>query len=110
MSSSSSTMKAMVLNQPGQPLQLKTLPIPVPAPDQVLIKVIACGICRTDLHVIDGELPHPKLPLIPGHEIVGTIVKTGPLVNGLHTGDKVGVPWLGATSSCRLYDLHCQPS
>lgn len=73
----SGKMRAMVLHQVGHPLVPVTLDIPVPNADQLLLKVIACGVCRTDLHIIDGELPHPKLPLIPGHEIVGTVVYVG---------------------------------
>lgn len=98
----SSTMRAMVLERAGMPLKLVTLPVPNPGPAQVLIKVIACGICRTDLHVVDGELPHPRLPLIPGHEIVGTVVRTGNNISGLQPGDRVGIPWLGYTcGTCR---------
>jgi propanol-preferring alcohol dehydrogenase len=90
-------MRAMVLEEPGQPLVYKKVPVPKPAEGQVLIKIIACGICRTDLHVIDGELAHPKLPLIPGHEIIGQIIKTGALIENLKVNDLVGVPWLGYT-------------
>ena len=74
------TMRAMVLEQPGQPLKWLEVPVPTPGPEQVLIRVHACGVCRTDLHVVDGELPQPKLPLIPGHEIVGTVAATGSAV------------------------------
>ena len=70
-------MRAMVLEEPGQPLIWREVPVPQPDPEQVLIRVHTCGVCRTDLHVVDGELPHPKLPLILGHEIVGTVVATG---------------------------------
>jgi propanol-preferring alcohol dehydrogenase len=70
-------MRAMVLEAPGQPLKWREVPVPQPGAEQVLIRVHACGVCRTDLHVVDGELPHPKLPLILGHEIVGTVVATG---------------------------------
>ena len=95
-------MQAMVLNQPKTRLVLSSLPLPVPAEGQVLIRLIACGICRTDLHVVDGELTHPKLPLIPGHEIVGRVAGMGNGVTGLQTGDIVGVPWLGYTCGiCR---------
>jgi propanol-preferring alcohol dehydrogenase len=95
-------MQAMVLNQPKTRLVLSTLPLPAPAEGQVLIKLIACGICRTDLHVVDGELTQPKLPLIPGHEIVGRVVGMGNATTGLQTGDIVGVPWLGYTCGiCR---------
>lgn len=91
------TMRAMVLEAPGQPLRATEMPIPRPGPDQVLIRVQACGVCRTDLHIVDGELPSPKLPLIPGHEIVGTVVQKGEHVEGFSVGDRIGVPWLGAT-------------
>ena len=91
------TMQAMVLEQVGKPLVSKTLPLPSPSDDQVLVRIIACGVCRTDLHVIDGELSKPKLPLIIGHEIVGVVVKKGSVVSMLKEGDVVGVPWLGYT-------------
>jgi propanol-preferring alcohol dehydrogenase len=91
----------MVLEKPHHPLRLVDLPIPVPAKGQVLIQVHTCGICRTDLHVIDGELPHPKLPLVPGHQIVGTIQKLGEGVENFKKGDRVGVPWLqGSCGQC----------
>ncbi|WP_295715456.1 zinc-dependent alcohol dehydrogenase family protein [Mucilaginibacter sp.] len=90
-------MEAMVFEKAGQPLVLRQLPVPQPANDQVLLKVIACGICRTDLHILDGELSQPKLPLIPGHEIVGRIVKVGDGVIELKVNEVVGVPWLGYT-------------
>jgi propanol-preferring alcohol dehydrogenase len=89
------TMQAMVLPAPHQPLRLETLPRPTPGPGQVLIAVRTCGVCRTDLHLVDGELPDPKLPLIPGHEIVGTVVERGPGVTEHNVGARVGVPWLG---------------
>src|SRR5207249_9862123 len=75
----------------------KTVPLPEPSSQQVLVKIIACGVCRTDLHIVDGELKHPKLPLIPGHEIVGAVVKSGNEVTRLKEGDIVGIPWLGYT-------------
>ena len=87
----------MIFEASGQPLALRELPVPQPAAGQVLIRVNACGVCRTDLHVIDGELPDPKLPLIPGHEIVGRIEKLGEGVEEFCVGDRVGVPWLGWT-------------
>ena len=92
-------MKAMRLHKQGSSLVLEDLPIPEPGPDEVLIKVSTCAVCRTDLHVCDGDLKKPKLPLIPGHEIVGYIVNIGAAVKGLQTGDRVGVPWLGYTCS-----------
>jgi len=95
-------MRAMVLEAVGQPLREKELPVPRPNPEQLLIRVHACGVCRTDLHIVDGELPNPKLPLIPGHEIVGTVVETGERVQRFRVGDRVGVPWLGHTDgTCR---------
>lgn len=90
-------MRAMVLTQVGKPLELKEIPEPKPSPNQVLIRISACGICRTDLHIIDGELPSPKLPLVPGHQIVGIIESVGSEVTGLKPGDRVGVPWLGGS-------------
>ena len=95
-------MRAMVLEAPGQPLKWQEVPTPQPGPEQVLIRVHACGVCRTDLHVVDGELPHPKLPLILGHEIVGTVVATGSAVRQFKVGERLGVPWLGHTcGACR---------
>lgn len=90
-------MRAMVLEHQHQPLVYKQVPIPKPVSGQVQIKIIACGICRTDLHVIDGELTRPRLPLIPGHEIIGRITGVGPQVEDLKIDDLVGVPWLGYT-------------
>jgi propanol-preferring alcohol dehydrogenase len=92
-----SVMRAMVLEAPRTPLQEADLPLPAAGPEQILIKVHACGVCRTDLHVIDGELTEPKLPLVPGHEIVGTIAARGARVERFALGDRVGVPWLGYT-------------
>ncbi len=95
-------MRAMILDSPGGPLSLREIPIPTPAPNQVLIQVHACGVCRTDLHILDGELSNPKLPLILGHEIVGTVLAAGPRVTRFQPGDRVGVPWLGRTCGrCR---------
>lgn len=91
-------MRAMILNAPGSLLQKTNLPIPSPDISQVLIRVHACGVCRTDLHVVDGELTQPKLPLVPGHQIVGTVIDHGSGVSGsLPLGTRVGVPWLGYT-------------
>jgi alcohol dehydrogenase, propanol-preferring len=96
-------MRAMVLNAPGKPLRLAELPTPTPKDGQLLLRVHACAICRTDLHVMDGELLNPKLPLIPGHEIVGTVVAAGPGAERFAPGDRVGVPWLGWTcGDCRF--------
>jgi propanol-preferring alcohol dehydrogenase len=95
-------MQAMLLDRAGQPLRAAELPVPKPGPQQILIKVAACGVCRTDLHVFDGELPHPKLPLILGHEIVGPVEALGERVEGFAPGMRVGVPWLGFTDgTCR---------
>jgi alcohol dehydrogenase, propanol-preferring len=90
-------MRAMVLERQRQPLRLVERADPAPADGEVRIEVRACGVCRTDLHVVDGELPHPKLPLIPGHEIVGRIDTVGRGVAGLAPGMRAGVPWLGQT-------------
>jgi alcohol dehydrogenase, propanol-preferring len=95
-------MQAMVLETPRRPLVARAMPIPDPAPNQVLVRVAACAVCRTDLHVVDGELPDPKLPLIPGHEIVGRIEKLGADVQRFELGERVGIPWLGWTcGQCR---------
>jgi propanol-preferring alcohol dehydrogenase len=96
------TMRAMLLAEPHQMLRPAELPVPHPAARQALIKVEACGVCRTDLHLVDGELPDPRMPIIPGHEIVGRIAAVGADVQGLTIGQRVGVPWLG--SSCG----HCR--
>jgi propanol-preferring alcohol dehydrogenase len=90
-------MKAMVLYTQRQPLRTTELPVPKPRPNEVLVKVGACAVCRTDLHVVDGELPEPKLPLVPGHEIVGVVNAKGEAVERIKVGDRVGVPWLGWT-------------
>jgi propanol-preferring alcohol dehydrogenase len=99
------TMKAMVLEAQQKPLVLQTLPVPLPSAQQVIVKIIACGVCRTDLHIIDGELKYPKLPLIIGHEIVGIVVQRGEEVTRLKDGDLVGVPWLGYTCGKCKYCL-----
>jgi len=94
-------VQAIVLTEPGQPLELRDLPVPTPGPDEVLIRVEACAVCRTDLHIVDGELPAPRLPLIPGHQIVGTVEQLGERVTRWTIGQRVGVPWLGWTcGSC----------
>lgn len=90
-------MTAMVLDRPGSRLVLRERPLPTPGPGEVLIAVSACGVCRTDLHVVDGDLSDPKLPIIPGHEIVGRVIAKGDDVSALAIGSRVGVPWLGAT-------------
>jgi propanol-preferring alcohol dehydrogenase len=95
-------MKAMVLERARAPLRQVELPTPVPRAGQVLVKVAACGVCRTDLHVVDGELDKPKLPIIPGHEIVGHVSALGDGVTHFRVGDRVGIPWLGHTCGvCR---------
>lgn len=95
-------MRAMVLEQAGGPLVSRELPDPEPGPGQVLIRVGACGVCRTDLHILDGELEHPKLPLVPGHQIVGTVAGAGEGAERFAPGARVGVPWLGWTDGeCR---------
>jgi propanol-preferring alcohol dehydrogenase len=91
------TMKAMVLDSPGRPLRMADVPRPIPKRGELLLRVRACAVCRTDLHVVDGELPDPALPLIPGHEIVGVVEKAGPDADHLAPGARVGVPWLGWT-------------
>jgi propanol-preferring alcohol dehydrogenase len=90
-------MRAMLLQKAGEPLRLTDIPVPQPGLGQVLLQVHACAVCRTDLHVVDGELTNPKLPLIPGHEIVGTVAELGGGVIRFKTGDRVGVPWLAWT-------------
>lgn len=96
------TMRAMLLDAPGKKLRLAQIPVPHTGPGEVLVKVEACGVCRTDLHVVDGELTDPKLPLVPGHEIVGRIAALGEGVTHLRPGARVGIPWLGWTcGECR---------
>ena len=90
-------MRAMVLETALTPLRMRELPTPVPAAREILLEVAACGVCRTDLHVVDGELANPKLPLIPGHEIVGRVAALGADVAGFAVGERIGVPWLGYT-------------
>src|SRR6266481_9258936 len=90
-------MRAMVLHEPRTPLRLENVRTPEPSPGQVRIRVQACAVCRTDLHVVDGELPPPKLPIVPGHEIVGRVAAIGEGVAGFAMGERVGVPWLGYT-------------
>src|ERR671921_1535483 len=92
----------MILNSPREPLRLTDVPAPKPEAEQVRVRVRACGVCRTDLHVVDGELRDPKLPLIPGHQIVGEVVETGEHVERFAPGYRVGVPWLGwSCGRCR---------
>jgi propanol-preferring alcohol dehydrogenase len=95
-------MRAMVLDAPGQPLVERELPDPEPAEGQVLIEISTCGVCRTDLHIYDGELTEPKLPLVMGHQIVGRVIGAGDGAGRFSEGDRVGVPWLGGTDgTCR---------
>ncbi len=96
-------MRAMLLDRPGAPLRETTLPRPTPGPGQVLLEVGACGVCRTDLHVADGELSDPKLPLVLGHEIVGRVAERGPGAARFAAGERVGVPWLGWTCGVCAY-------
>lgn len=97
------TMHAMVLQTPGKSLQYLDVDTPRLGPDEVLLKVRSCGVCRTDLHVVDGELPDPKLPIIPGHEIVGHVVQKGERAEAFRLGDRIGVPWLGYTCGQCLF-------
>src|SRR5229473_5818051 len=90
-------MRAMVLEEPRTPLVLRERQRPAPAPGEILVEIAACGVCRTDLHVVDGELPNPRLPVVPGHEIVGRVAAMGEGVTGLAIGERIGVPWLGHT-------------
>lgn len=90
-------MRAMVLDRPGMPLVMRERAPPQPQAGEILVEIAACGVCRTDLHVVDGELPRPKLPIVPGHEIVGRVASIGEGVGGFTVGERVGVPWLGAT-------------
>jgi alcohol dehydrogenase, propanol-preferring len=96
-------MRAQLLTAVREKLAAADVPAPLPGPGQLLIEVHACAVCRTDLHVVDGELPDPKLPLIPGHEIVGTVVEVGADVDRFRIGDRVGVPWLGWTCGVCAY-------
>jgi propanol-preferring alcohol dehydrogenase len=92
----------MILDVAGEPLRVAQVPVPEPGEGQLLLRVHCCAVCRTDLHVVDGELPHPRLPLIPGHQIVGTVQKISERADGFTVGDRVGVPWLGWTDGeCR---------
>src|SRR4030081_2750141 len=98
-------MRAMVLEKPRTPLLMRERPTPAPAAGEILLEVAACAVCRTDLHVVDGELPNPKLPLVPGHQIVGVVKAVGPGVQAPAVGARVGVPWMafmcGHCEQCR---------
>ena len=98
-------MKAMLLEQPGSALRAVEMPAPQPGPGQLQVAVSACGVCRTDLHVVDGDLTEPKLPIVPGHEIVGRVSLVGDGVDGFEIGDRVGIPWLGHTCGACSYCL-----
>jgi propanol-preferring alcohol dehydrogenase len=98
-------MHAMVLNRLKTPLEWTERPDPQPGPHEIRVRVLACGVCRTDLHVVDGELPHPQVPIVPGHEIVGRIDVLGSAVEGLALGERVGIPWLGHTDGTCPYCL-----
>jgi propanol-preferring alcohol dehydrogenase len=96
-------MQAMILETPHRPLRLTVVAVPTPGPGQVLLHVAACAVCRTDLHVVDGELTQPKLPLVPGHEIVGRVAAVGEGVTRFRIGNRIGVPWLGwSCGVCRF--------
>jgi propanol-preferring alcohol dehydrogenase len=96
-------MRAMVLEEPRAPLIMRERQSPAPGPGEILVEIAACGVCRTDLHVVDGELPDPKLPVVPGHEIVGRVAAIGAGVTGFAIGERVGVPWLGFTCGACPY-------
>ncbi len=100
---SDTIMKAMVLRHPKTPLALEERPLPQPGAGELRLRIEACGVCRTDLHVVDGELEHPRLPIIPGHEIVGVVDAIGDDARGFSLGERVGVPWLGKTCGCCSY-------
>jgi propanol-preferring alcohol dehydrogenase len=102
------TMRAMLLEKQRQPLKLVEVQVPQPKPGQVLIRVHTCGVCRTDLHVLDGDLSEPKLPLILGHQIVGTVAQLGEGVEKFNLGQRIGVPWLGSTDGTCRYCLRGQ--
>ena len=90
-------MRAMVLHRPGEPLVAEERPAPTPAAGEVLVKVAACGVCRTDLHIVDGELTQTRLPIVPGHEVIGHVASVGSDVRDIAPGERVGIPWLGWT-------------
>ena len=96
-------MRAMILEKPGMALRFLEKPDPIPDQGEVLVRISACGVCRTDLHVVDGDLPEPKLPIIPGHEIVGTVTGLGGGVDNLKLGERIGIPWLGSTCGYCFY-------
>jgi propanol-preferring alcohol dehydrogenase len=99
------SMRAMVFDGVGHPLRLTSLPVPVPGPRDVRLRVLTCGVCRTDLHILDGELPRPKLPLVLGHQIVGIVDAVGSEAGEIGLGERVGVPWLGKTCGACAFCL-----
>ena len=99
-------MRAMIFQGKGEPLRLQQIPCPEPDSHQLLVKVSACGICRTDLHVIDAELTEPRLPLVPGHQIVGVVAGVGASVSDFSMGERVGIPWLGGSCGHCWYCEH----
>jgi alcohol dehydrogenase, propanol-preferring len=101
-------MRATVFDRPGTPLAMRERQIPDPAPGEILVEIAAYGICRTDLDVVDGELPQPKLPIVPRHEIVGRVAAIGVGVSGFALGGRVGVPWLGATCGVSLLPIRAR--
>jgi propanol-preferring alcohol dehydrogenase len=102
-------MRAMVLEDVRSALVPRERDNPAPGPQEVLVEIAACGVCRTDLHVVDGELPSPKLPVVPGHEIVGRVAALGSKVAGLALGERIGVPWLGFTcAECEYCRAGCE--
>src|SRR5690349_3969963 len=101
-------MRAMVLHEAHSPLLLEERSLPRPGTGEIRVRVEACAVCRTDLHVVDGDLPHPKLPLVPGHEIVGVVDRVGAAVGGFGIGDRVGIPWLGHSCGHCSYCLQEQ--
>jgi len=103
-----SDMQAMRLHGPGEPMKLESVARPEPEPHQVLVRVRCCGVCRTDLHVVDGDLTEPNLPLIPGHQIVGIIEALGEKVTGFERGDRIGIPWLGGSCNDCFFCTHGQ--
>lgn len=96
-------MRAMILEKPGRHLELHDIPEPVPGPGELRVRILACAVCRTDLHVVDGELLDPKVPLVPGHEIIGQIDLLGEGVNSFRVGERVGIPWLGWTCGACVF-------
>ncbi len=101
-------MRAMVVESPGRPLVRRDLPIPEPGPEDVLVRVLACGVCRTDLHVADGDLALPGRPVVPGHEIVGEVVACGAAVTRFRPGDRAGIAWLGSACGTCAYCRSCR--